>query len=48
MIHQHVFDVVGMIEEENSEIQNAQPDEIAVLAGNIRKKFERVLIAAGD
>jgi hypothetical protein len=42
MIHKHVFDVIRMVEQENTEIKNAKPDEVSVLADNSREISERI------
>jgi hypothetical protein len=44
MIHQHVFDVVRMIEQQDAEIQHAKADNISVLAHEAREIFQRIAV----
>jgi hypothetical protein len=44
MIHQHVFDVVRMIEQQDAEIQNPKADEISVLAHEAREIFQWIAV----
>src|SRR5205814_9144397 len=44
-IHQHVFDVVGVIDEQRAEIEKPQLRNIAVIARELREKRERVAAA---
>src|SRR5580658_3078868 len=44
MIHEHVFDVIGMIDQKDAEIQNAQPDQVAILAHQTRKVTKRIAV----